>query len=151
VVNVRGKSLLEFGALTSLQMITAIIVYLPAARLADRLSRQPFILATFLFFTLFPLCLVGLPPAWLFVAFIIGGLREIGEPARKARIVDLAHESYRGRVVGVYYLIRGLVTIPASLLGGFLWQSNYSWPFFLGSLTSGLGLALYAISPKISE
>jgi MFS family permease len=151
VVNVRGKSPLEFGALTSLQMITSIVVYLPAARLADRLSRQPFILGTFLFFTLFPLFLIGLPPAWLFIAFIIGGLREMGEPARKARIVDLAHESYRGRVVGLYYLIRGLITIPASLLGGILWQSNYALPFVLGSLVSGLGLAVYAISPRISE
>jgi MFS family permease len=120
VVNVRGKSPLEFGVLTSLQMITAILVYLPAARLADRFSRQPFVLATFAFFALFPLTLVILPPAWLFAAFVIAGLREIGEPARKARIVDLAEDAHRGRVVGLYYLIRGLATSPAALLGGIL-------------------------------
>jgi MFS family permease len=147
----RGKSPLEFGALTSLQMLTAILVYLPAARLADRYSRRPFILATFSFFALFPLSLVIVPPAWLFVSFVIGGLREIGEPARKARIVDLAHESHRGRVIGLYYLIRGSVTIPASFLGGLLWQSNFAWPFILGSLVSGLGLVLYAASPQSSE
>jgi MFS family permease len=148
VINVRGRSPLDFGALTSLQMLTAILVYLPAARLADRYSRRPFILATFLFFTLFPLSLVIVPPAWLFVPFIIGGLREIGEPARKARIVDLAHESHRGRIVGLYYFVRGSATIPAALLGGLLWQIDFAWPFILGGLVSGLGLVLYAASSQ---
>ncbi len=148
VINIQGKTPLEFGFLTSLQMLTAIIGYLPAAHLADRFGRQPFILATFTFFTLFPLSLIILPPNWLFVAFVIAGLREIGEPARKARIVDLAKESHRGRVIGLYYLIRGLVTIPAPFIGGLLWQHDFVWPFFLGSLISGLGLGLYASSPR---
>ena len=151
VINAHGKTPLEFGALISLQMIVAIAGYLPAAYLADRWGRQPFILATFAFFTLFPLSLVLLPPQWLFLAFIIGGLREIGEPARKARIVDLAQDTHRGRVVGLYYLIRGLVTIPAPLLGGLLWQYGTSWPFLVGSLASSLGLILYAIRPHLSK
>ncbi len=151
VTNVRGKTPLEFGALTSLQMITAILGYLPAARLADRFGRQPFILATFAFFALFPLSLVVLPPEWLALAFIIAGLHEIGEPARKARIVDLAEESYRGRVIGLYYLIRGLVTIPAPFLGGLLWQSSVQWPFIVGGLISAAGLGLYAVRPHMDE
>ncbi len=148
VINMQGKTPLEFGFLTSLRVLTAIIGYLPAAHLADRFGRQPFILATFTFFTLFPLSLIILPPNWLFVAFIIAGLREIGEPARKARIVDLAKESHRGRVIGLYYLIRGLVTIPAPFLGGLLWQHNFVWPFLLGGLISGVGLVLYASSSR---
>ncbi|HEC22085.1 MAG TPA: MFS transporter [Chloroflexi bacterium] len=146
VINVRGKSTLEFGAFTSVQMLTAIAGYLPAARLADRFGRQPFILATFAFFSLYPLFLIALPPAWLVVAFIVAGLREIGEPARKARIVDLAEEAHRGRVIGLYYLIRGLATIPAPFLGGMLWQQGFSWPFLLGGLASALGLGVYALS-----
>ncbi|HIC87794.1 MAG TPA: MFS transporter [Anaerolineae bacterium] len=149
VINVHRKSPLEFGAFTSLQMLTAIAGYLPAAHLADRFGRQPFILATFTFFTLFPLSLVVLPSHWLFVAFLIAGLREIGEPARKARIVDLAEESHRGRVIGLYYLIRGLATIPAPFLGGLLWQHSFTWPFLLGGAASGIGLILYAINPQM--
>ncbi len=151
VLNVRGRSPLEFGALTSLQMIVAIAGYLPAAYLADRWGRQPFILATFAFFTLFPLSLVALPSGLLFISFIIAGLREIGEPARKARIVDLAEEAHRGRVVGLYYLIRGMTTIPAPFLGGLLWQQGNSWPLLLGGVISGLGLLLYALKPRLSE
>ena len=150
VINVRGKSPLEFGALTSVQMLIAIAGYLPAARLADQFGRQPFILATFAFFALFPLSLAILPPDWLSLAFVIAGLREIGEPARKARIVDLAEDAHRGRVVGLYYLVRGLATIPAPFLGGVLWQIEVTWPFLVGSLISGLGLGLYALSPPRS-
>lgn len=150
VINVQGKTPLVFGAFISLQMIVAIAGYLPAAYLADRWGRQPFILATFTFFVLFPFSLVALPAQWLFLAFVIGGLREIGEPARKARIVDLAQDSHRGRVVGLYYLIRGLVTIPAPLLGGLLWQQGMSWPFLAGGLVSALGLLLYAVRPQLS-
>ena len=150
VINVYGRTPLEFGALTSLQMLTAIVGYLPAAHLADRFGRQPFILATFAFFALFPLSLIALPASWLAGAFLIAGLREIGEPARKARIVDLASDTYRGRAIGLYYLIRGLATIPAPLLGGFLWQHSAIWPFVLGSLTSGLGLGFYALTPPNS-
>ncbi len=151
VINVHGKTPLEFGAFTSLQMITAISSYLPAAYLADRWGRQPFILATFTFFALFPLSLAALPSSLLFLAFVIAGLREIGEPARKARIVDLAEEEHRGRVIGLYYLIRGTAVLAAPLLGGFLWQRSHSLPFIVGGIVSAMGLALYAASPKLKE
>ena len=151
VINVLGKSPLVFGAYTSLQMVVAIAGYLPAAYLADRWGRQPFILATFTFFTLFPLSLVLLPASWVFLAFVIAGLREIGEPARKARIVDLAEEGHRGRVVGLYYLIRGMVTIPAPFVGGLIWQRGAMWPMLLGGAISALGLLIYAIRPRLTE
>lgn len=151
VINVHGFTALEFGALTSLQMIVAIASYLPAAALADRFGRRPFILATFTLFALFPLALVGVPSGWLFVAFVLAGLREMGEPARKARIVDLAESNHRGRVIGLYYLVRGLATIPAPFLGGLLWKAGTSWPFILGGVFSGLGLLVYALSPKLGD
>ncbi len=150
IVNVHGKSPLLFGAFTSLQMLTAIAGYLPAAYLADRVGRQPFILATFTFFTLFPIALLLLPSRWVFLAFVIAGLRELGEPARKARIVDLAGAPHRGRAVGLYYLIRGLTTIPAPLVGGLLWRQQAMWVFLVAAFISGLGLVIYAFWPRLS-
>ena len=58
------------------------------------------------------------------------GLREIGEPARKAMILDLSAAHARGRSVGVYYLVRGLAVFPASLVGGWLWTLDPRWPFY---------------------
>jgi MFS family permease len=146
VVNVLRADLLQFGWLTSVQMAAAILPYVPVARLADRTNRKPFVLATFVFFALFPLAVVSAGAGvWLVGAFIIAGLREIGEPARKALIVDLAAPHARGRAVGMYYLIRGLVVFPASILGGYLYVINPKSPFIVAFLVGAAGAALYAL------
>jgi len=144
VINLRSRSTVEFGAYTGLQMLIAISLYIPAAWLADHIGRRPLILVTFTMFALFPLALVALPPEYILLAFVLAGIREFGEPARKALIVDLSSETHRGRVVGLYYLIRGMVVIPAPLLGAFLWQRGYQWPFIAAGVISLIGLLLYA-------
>lgn len=148
VMNVLRVDALGFGWLTGLQMLTAVLIYLPIAHLSDRLGRKPFVLLTFVFFALYPLAVVSTSGIfWLAGAFVIGGLREIGEPARKALIVDLAQETARGRAVGVYYLVRGLVVFPASLVGGWLWTIDPTWPFYCAfgvGLTATLAYALCA-------
>ena len=144
VINLRNHSTVDFGAYTGLQMLIAISLYIPAAWLADHIGRRPLILVTFTMFALFPLALVALPPEYLLVAFVLAGIREFGEPARKALIVDLAADTHRGRVVGLYYLIRGMVVIPAPLIGAALWQRGYQWPFIAAGLISLVGLLLYA-------
>jgi len=145
VVNVLRADLLAFGWLTSVQMATAILLYVPVARLADRTNRKPFVLLTFLFFALFPLALVSAGGGlWLIGAFAVAGLREIGEPARKALIVDLSMPAARGRAVGMYYLIRGFVVFPASILGAYLYVIEPKAPFFAAFLVGAAGAALYA-------
>jgi MFS family permease len=112
----------QFGLLTSVLMATAIASYVPAASLAGRAEKKPFVILTYVFFTLFPLAvLVSRSFGALLVAFAVGGLREIGEPARKALIVDLADPSARGRTVGTYYAIRGFAVAGAATVGGALW------------------------------
>jgi MFS family permease len=147
IINTLGGSEFQFGQLISIRMLTSILVYIPIAKLADRTNRKPFVLLTFTFFALFPLSLSVAPSLiWLFPAFIIAGLREIGEPARKAMIVDLSSPTYRGRAVGMYYLIRGLVVFPASLIGGLLWtiapQITFYTAFIIG-LTGAIVFALW--------
>lgn len=107
--NILGITLVQYGILVAIQMTTAILVYIPSAKLADRFGRKPFVIATFLCFALFPLAVVlATGFSSLIIAFIIGGLREIGEPSRKAMIVDFAEPHLRGRSVGLYYLVRSL-------------------------------------------
>jgi MFS family permease len=102
VTNVHGVSVAAYGTLIAVQMITSILVYIPAGRIADRIGRKPFVVLTFLSFALFPVAIVFASNfAWLIVADVIGGLREIGEPSRKAMFVDLAHDTIRARTVGL--------------------------------------------------
>jgi MFS family permease len=130
-MDVLGAGPARFGWLTSLQMITATLVYIPIARMSDRMDRKPFVLLTFAFFALFPLILARASgTAGLIAAFVAAGLRETGEPARKAMILDLSAAHARGRSVGVYYLARGLAVFPASLVGGWLWTLDPRLPLY---------------------
>ena len=98
---------------------------------------------SFLCFALFPFLLASAQgPVGLIAAFVCAGLREIGEPARKAMIVDLADAAQRGRMVGVYYFTRGLVVMPASLVGGMLWRLDPQTPFYVAAGVCLLGLVL---------
>lgn len=146
VLNVLGFSAVQFGLLTSVQMLVAILIDIPAAKHADCCPRKPLILGTLACFALFPLILVHATSfVWIVSAFVLAGLREMGEPARKASIVDLAAEATRGRVVGMYYLILGLAVFPASLVGGWLWALNPQWPFYLAGVIGSAGFLVYAV------
>jgi MFS family permease len=144
-INVVGISATQFGLLIGIQTVTSIAVYLPAARIADRIGRKPFVIATFLAFSLFPLAVVfseGM--GGLLLAYVVAGLREIGEPARKALIVDLAHEQLRGRSVGLYYLIRSVAIAPAAFAGGLLWKIDPRSPFFTATVIGVIGTIIFA-------
>jgi MFS family permease len=122
-MNHAGANAEQFGVLTAIEMATAMICYIPVAHLADKYGRRPFVLITFVFFTLFPLSLLFAQSfGWLAIAFAIRGLKEFGEPARKAMIIREATPELRSRTYGAYYLIRDCVVTTGSLLGALLWS-----------------------------
>jgi predicted MFS family arabinose efflux permease len=147
VTQVRGVSVARFGVLYALQQAVAILSYVPGGRLADLRGRSPVVVLTFFFFAAFPLAVwLARTDAALIAAFVVGGLKEIGEPARKSMIVDLAPDERRARVVGVYYTIRNLVVVPAGLVGGILWQQEQDLPLVTASVVSAIGLVTYLMT-----
>jgi MFS family permease len=147
VTNVLGFSTARYGALIAIQMVTSILVMIPASKIADRIGRRPFVIATFVSFASFPLAvLLASSFAWLVVAFIIGGLREIGEPSRKAMIVDFAREDVRARSVGLYYLVRSLSITPAAAIGGILWKLAPEVPFVTAGIIGLIGTIVFALT-----
>lgn len=146
VMNQLGHSALTFGWLTSLQMGVSMAIYIPFSKLSDRTDRRPLIFLTFVMFAIYPLMLAhGTSMPWLAAAFIVGGLREIGEPARKALIVDLASAGARGRTIGLYYLLRGMAVFPAAFVGGWLWQRDPLLTLNTGFWLGLAGCAAYAL------
>jgi MFS family permease len=122
VVTLNGVNEFQFGLLSAIEMVAAMLVYIPVAYLADKSTKKPFVVMTFVFFTLFPLVLLfshSFP--MMVIAFIIRGLKEFGEPTRKALIMDLAPENKKAGVFGVYYLIRDTIVSVAAFGGVFLW------------------------------
>jgi MFS family permease len=138
---------LQFGVLTSIEMATAVLVYIPVAYLADRSTKKPFVTITFGFFTLFPLMLLySRSFEWLVLAFIVRGLKEFGEPTRKALIMDLAPDSCKAGMFGLYYLIRDVFVSIAAFGGAFLWQISPETSFvvaFLFGVAGTIGFALF--------
>jgi MFS family permease len=147
VTNITGITIPKYGALVAVQLATSILIYLPSAKIADRVGRKSVVIATFLFFALFPVAVVVAHGFTSLVgAFVIGGLREFGEPARKAMIVDLADARLRGRTVGLYYLTRSFSITPASALGGLLWRIRPEIPFLVAGIIGIGGTIVFALS-----
>ncbi|MFZ2640660.1 MAG: MFS transporter [Verrucomicrobiia bacterium] len=114
---------LAFGWLSAVENVVAVLVYVPVAFMADRFGKKPFVLITFGFFTCFPLALLhaqSLAP--LVAAFVLRGLKEFGEPTRKALIMDLAPEGRKAAMFGLYYLVRDVLVAFAAFGGALLWR-----------------------------
>jgi MFS family permease len=147
VTNVQGFTTARYGTLIAIQMVVSILVYIPAGRIAGRIGRKPFVIVTFVCFALYPLAIIFASSfTFLILAFVIGGLREIGEPSRKAMIVDFAQDNLRARSVGLYYLVRSLSITPAAAIGGLLWKVTPQLPFIVAGVIGILGTVVFTLT-----
>ncbi|KAF0115438.1 MAG: major facilitator superfamily protein [Rhodospirillaceae bacterium] len=137
-------SAFQFGLLTAIEMATAVLVYIPVAYCADRLGKRPFVLATFVFFTAFPLALSQAQSfAWLVPVFVLRGLKEFGESARKALILDLAPDGHKAAVFGLYYLIRDIFVTAAAFGGAVVWGMAPLANLTAAAVFGGMGTLLF--------
>ena len=125
-----------FGVMLIISQVTSAITYIPMGFVASRpgLAKRPYIGITFFFFASFPAVLAaagwvalnGSLPMWAVlglagVAFVFAGMREIGEPARKAMIVDLIPPDQKTQAIGIYWSSRCVAVMIAPLVGGLIW------------------------------
>ena len=148
------------GGLLALMSFTALSTYVPIAKWVDRSpSPRPFIGTTFLLFALFPILLVLLPKAsvavgapvmlGLVITFIVNGLRELGEPARKALISTGFPPEVRARAVGLYWGLRSFAFFPAPLVAAYLWQKiGPDSTFLIGGGIGLVGTIWYAVTSR---
>jgi MFS family permease len=137
-----GMSAKQVGVLTTVEMLAATLCILPASYFADKYGREPFVIVTFIMFTLFPISLlVSRSFAALTIAFMIRGFKEFGDTSRKALIIGYCDTERRGQMVGAYYLVRDLIVSAAAILGAYLWQ--------LGAALNFLGAAALGIAGTI--
>lgn len=139
-------SAVQFGVLRTVEMATAVGIYIPVAYFADRSHKKPFVVMTFVFFTLFPLLLLYSKSfEMLIAAFVLRGLKEFGEPTRKALIMDLAPEDRKAGVFGLYYLIRDVIVSLAAFGGAFLWQISPRVNLLVAFAFGALGTIWFAL------
>lgn len=141
-----GISAPAFSLLTVIEMVTAMLIYIPVAWLVQKTSSKFCVSITFIFFTIFPIILLlSHSMAALVFAFIIRGLKEFGEPTRKALIVKLAPEGSKASVFGTYYLLRDMVVSVASLTSAFLWNISPSANFLTAASLGAIGTFIFIL------
>ena len=125
----------------------------PAGALSDRVGRPRLILAGWVVYALIYLGLALAGAGWQIVAlFILYGLYHgLVEGNARAYVADLAGAEARGAAYGLYHAVVGLLTLPASLIAGLLWQGVGGWagfgpaaPFWFGAGLAGLAAGLLA-------
>jgi MFS family permease len=128
----------EVGLLTTIEVLTATLCIIPSSYFADKQRREPFVAATFVMFTLFPVVLLFSRsfPA-LMIAFFVRGLKEFGDTSRKALIVTYSEPERRGQMIGAYYLVRDLIVSVGAIVGAYLWARSPA-ANFLGAAAFGL-------------
>jgi hypothetical protein len=151
------------GYLLAIMGLSALATYVPIAKWVDRSpSPRPFIGTTFLLFSLFPICLVLLPKACaalglpimlgLVLTYVINGLREVGEPARKALISTGFPSEIRARAVGLYWGLRSFAFCPAPIVAALLWQIiGPDATFLIGGGIGLVGTAWYAFANRQTQ
>jgi MFS family permease len=137
-----GVSGRQVGILTAIEMLAATVCIIPASHYADRYGREPFVIVTFVMFTLFPLSLlVSRSFAALAIAFTIRGLKEFGDTSRKALIIGYTDSERRGQMIGTYYLVRDFIVSVGAIFGAYLWK--------LGPALNFLGAAAFGAAGTI--
>jgi len=140
-----GMSGQQVGVLTAIEMLAATLCIIPTSYFADKYRREPFVIATFVTFTVFPIALLmSRSFSALVIAFTIRGLKEFGDTSRKALIIGYSEPERRGQVIGAYYLIRDLVVSTGAILGAYLWKFGPALNF-LGAAAIGVAGTIFYV------
>jgi MFS family permease len=141
----RPVTALEFGQLTAIEMVAAMLVYAPGAWLSGRIGKPAAVAITFVFFLLFPLVLLASSSyGVLALAFVVRGAKELGEPTRKSLILDLCPPEARATWFGWYYCLRDSLAALAAVLGAWIWSLSPAATLWASAGFGLAGVAWYA-------
>src|SRR5262249_35692960 len=147
-----GVSAKQVGILTTIEMLAATLCIIPASHYADRYRREPFVIVTFIMFTLFPISLLmSRSFSALVVAFVIRGLKEFGDTSRKALIIGYSDSAKRGQMLGAYYLVRDLIVSTGAILGAYLWKLGPGLNFLGAAAIGAAGTIFYVKTIRRSQ
>ena len=139
-----GMSGRQVGVLTAIEMLAATLCIIPTSYFADKYRREPFVIATFVMFTVFPIALLmSRSFSALVIAFTIRGLKEFGDTSRKALIIGYAEPEHRGQTIGAYYLVRDLIVSTGAILGAYLWKLGPALNFLGATAIGAAGTIFY--------
>jgi MFS family permease len=144
------------GMLITFNLVYALISG-PAGALSDRVGRKRLLIAGWLFYSFVYLGFAYASSGWqAWVLMAAYGLYYgLTEGVAKAFVADLVQAERRGLAYGAYNAAVGIMSFPASLVAGLLWQGAGVWkgfgpsaPFIFGSILALIAAGMmFFISP----
>jgi len=120
----------------------------PLGALSDRIGRRPLLFAAYLSFAACYALLAWNASAVGVVAAFVGlGMHSaLLEGSQRSMLADLAPGSRRGTAYGLYYAAVGAALLPASIIGGLLWDHvGPRATFSVGAALALLAALLFAL------
>lgn len=144
------------GVLAMLAMFNWVyaVLSVPAGALSDRLGRRDIIIGGWLMYAFVYLGFALATSAWqVFLLYAVYGVYYgVAYGTTKALVADLVPEHLRGTAYGTYNAVLSIISLPASVIAGVLWQGIGAWegfgapaPFLFGALMALLGAVLLAV------
>jgi MFS family permease len=138
---VHGASAMIIAYMVTARSLTQIVTSPLAGRLTDNVGRKMMIIvgrlvmyvATVIFI------LLGKNPVALILAWVLMGISDSTGVAWQAQEAELVYHNQRGRMTALSVAAFNALAVPASILGGWLWDSvSHLAPFVVMALIDGL-------------
>jgi MFS family permease len=117
----------------------------PLGSLSDKIGREKVILLGWFAYAISYLGFASVSSVlgvWIIFGFY-GLYYATTEGVAKAFVADMVPLSRRGTAYGIYNMTLGLVSLPASIIAGFLWDKiDPAAPFYFGAIIAGVAAIL---------
>lgn len=120
----------------------------PAGLIADKLGKRKMVVFGFLAFALvyYGFAIASTKELIVFLFIIYGFYAAATDGVQRAYLADVVDKRYLGSAYGVFNMAIAFATLPASVIGGFLWQTKGpQYTFYFGSLMAILSILLFGI------
>lgn len=103
---------------------------IPFGKLSDKIGRKKVLFIGYALFLALSICFIFAQNLILFAALftLYGLVYATTQVNQRALVADLSPES-KGTPLGFYYFLTGIITIPAGIIAGALWNINYTTMF----------------------
>ena len=130
---IKGANQFIIGGIATAIILTEALFSTPLGRMADKLGRKK------LFYAIAPVCclanivfILAPSPVWLLLGGLLMGFRILSMFAYGSMTPELVPSECIGRWRGLIGLFTGLLSIPAPIVGGLVWEyMGPEWVFIL--------------------